>query len=195
MRRENRVIGDYEIVTSILFGEEEIAIGRNDLAQPGEKYLCGYIRGNSLVETLEGCIASDDFAEIMVLFGSRLVMEAKRIKEENTRIDEEIGEDKVFSKDDCEPITYLDILEKRVVVMDDTILRPEYKRGTSQLFFCTGGFGAQANARGRTCYVTRLYDGKQFGIPRQDIIGTISEDKLPEWAKNKLSEIQKEEQK
>ena len=48
---------------------------------------------------------------------------------------------------------------------------------------CTGGFGAQPNARGRSCFCTSLYDGHDTKFYRQDIIGIIAADDLPEWAK------------
>ena len=48
---------------------------------------------------------------------------------------------------------------------------------------CTGGFGAQPNARGRSCFCTSLYDGHDTKFYRQNIIGTIAAEDLPEWAK------------
>ena len=48
---------------------------------------------------------------------------------------------------------------------------------------CTGGFGAQPNPRGRTCYCVSLYDGSKTCFYRSDVLGTIEPEKLPEWAK------------
>ena len=51
---------------------------------------------------------------------------------------------------------------------------------------CTGGFGAQANARGRTCYCISLYDGRKTSFYRTDFLGVMDEKKLPEWAQKGL---------
>lgn len=51
---------------------------------------------------------------------------------------------------------------------------------------CTGGFGSQPNARGRTCYCISLYDGKQTSYYRSDVLGVIETDRLPQWAKEGL---------
>ncbi len=48
---------------------------------------------------------------------------------------------------------------------------------------CTGGFGAQKNARGRTCYCISLYSGKQTSFYRGDVLGVMDKRSLPEWAK------------
>ena len=61
----------------------------------------------------------------------------------------------------CKPISYEDSIENKVVVGKGSILRPEFRHANHQLMLCTGGFGAQANARGRTCYCISLYDGRK----------------------------------
>ena len=50
----------------------------------------------------------------------------------------------------------------------------------------TGGFGAQANARGRTCYCISLYDGRKTSFYRTDFLGVMEEKRLPEWAQKGL---------
>ena len=63
---------------------------------------------------------------------------------------------------------------------------------------CTGGFGSQANARGRTCYCISLYDGRQTSYYRSDVLGVIEPEKLPEWAQKgleKAKEIHEQEKK
>ena len=68
----------------------------------------------------------------------------------------------------------------------------------NKLMLCTGGFGAQANARGRTCYCISLFDGRQTSYYRSDVLGVIEPEKLPEWAKEglaKANEIREPERK
>lgn len=70
--------------------------------------------------------------------------------------------------------------------------------GLFNVMLCTGGFGAQANARGRTCYCISLFDGRQTSYYRSDVLGVIEPEKLPEWAKEglaKANEIREQERK
>lgn len=68
----------------------------------------------------------------------------------------------------------------------ECILRPEFRHANHQLMLCTGGFGAQANARGRTCCCISLYDGRKTSFYRTDFLGVMEEKKLPEWAQKGL---------
>ena len=99
---------------------------------------------------------------------------------------------------DCTPVTWEDAIENKVVVIKGNILRPEFRHANHQLMLCTGGFGAQANARGRTCYCISLFDGRQTSYYRSDVLGVIEPEKLPEWAKEglaKANEIREQERK
>ena len=86
----------------------------------------------------------------------------------------------------CKPISYEDSIENKVVVVKGSILRPEFRHANHQLMLCTGGFGAQANARGRTCYCISLYDGRKTSFYRTDFLGVMEEKRLPEWAQKGL---------
>ena len=98
----------------------------------------------------------------------------------------------------CSPVSYKDSIENKVVVVKGSILRPEFRHGNHQLMLCTGGFGAQANARGRTCCCISLYDGRKTSFYRTDFLGVMDEKKLPEWAQKgleKAKEIHAQEKK
>ena len=71
----------------------------------------------------------------------------------------------------------------KVIVIRGNVLRPEFRHASHQLMLCTGGFGAQKNARGRTCYCISLYSGKQTSFYRGDVLGVMDKRALPEWAK------------
>ena len=86
----------------------------------------------------------------------------------------------------CAPVSYKDSIENKVVVVKGSILRPEFRHANHQLMLCTGGFGAQANARGRTCYCISLYYGRKTSFYRTDFLGVMDEKKLPEWAQKGL---------
>ena len=193
MNNENRRIGDYNVLTSIKIGDHEIALCENEKASKDEVYLCEYIENNGIYERLTDCMVSDSYADIAVVFGERITEKAKEVQYLLDDISKEIGDDIELKKDDCLPVSFEDCIKDHVVVLRGDSLRPEYRRISSQLLLCTGGFGAQGNARGRTCFATSLYDGEKTLCLRGDILGILPEDKLPDWAKAKLNEIRQSE--
>ena len=98
--------------------------------------------------------------------------------------------DDEITEKDCKPISADDAIEDKVIVIRGNVLRPEFRHASHQLMLCTGGFGAQKNARGRTCYCTSLYGGKQTSFYRGDVLGVIDKRTLPQWAKDGLQKAQ-----
>ncbi len=189
MSNETRKVGDYEILTSVYIGEHEIVLCENSKAPSDKVFLCGYLEDNGIFVRLNNCLVSDSYAEIAEIFGERVVEKSKEVQKKLECIEKNIGNDTELKEDDCVPDYYKNSIEGRIVILKGDILRPEYRRASSQLLLCTGGFGAQASARGRCCFATRLYDGKNTQFRREDILGIVPEEKLPEWAKNKLEAI------
>ena len=60
----------------------------------------------------------------------------------------------------------------------------------NQLWYSEGGFGCSPTASGRAVYATCLGDGEQTRWNRADFIGVLKEEFLPDWAREKLTEIQ-----
>ena len=189
MSNKNRKVGDYEILSSVYIGEYEIVLCENSKAPSDKVFLCGYLEDNGIFVRLSNCLVSGSYAEIAEIFGERVTEKSKEVQKELERIEENIGSDTELKEDDCVPDSYKNSIEGKIVILKGDILRPEYRRASSQLLLCTGGFGAQANARGRSCFATRLYDGENTQFKREDVLGTIPEEKLPEWAKNRLEAI------
>ncbi|MGL6199672.1 MAG: hypothetical protein ACRC3H_12140 [Lachnospiraceae bacterium] len=99
-----------------------------------------------------------------------------------------------ITKDQCIPVQWSDSIEEKVVIIKASALRREYRSADQQLVYVTGGFGAQANARGSAVFGTNLYSGKESRWERRDIEGVIRPESMPDWAKLQLAEIQKIEQ-
>lgn len=74
----------------------------------------------------------------------------------------------------------------RVLIVDPSVLKDEYKTPDDQLFLATGGFGCRPNSRGRKVFGRFLKDGEETHFYREDFIGVIDEKHLPQWAKEKL---------
>lgn len=98
------------------------------------------------------------------------------------------GDDRVTADD------YKQSIRDKVVVIKPKAISPEHYAATSQLWLCTGGFGASASPRGRTCFCINLHDtGRQESFYRGDIMGTMDPAHLPNWAKVGLGSIQQTE--
>lgn len=195
---ETRKIGDYSVKYSMYIGHKDIALGENPNADKDERYMCCFVETNAIFERYSGVLVSDDFAEIAKVFGQRVADAAEEIVQENERACQEVGMNEELMAESCAPLSYEDSIENKVVVIKGSILRPEFRHANHQLMLCTGGFGAQANARGRTCYCISLYDGRKTSFYRTDFLGVMDEKKLPEWAQKgleKAKEIHAQEKK
>ena len=120
---------------------------------------------------------------------SVLKNEAELVIEEISKI--EVDTAPIYT-DGCTVIKSEDSIKNKVVVIRADVFKPEYQIATMQLQLCTGGFGCEPNSRGSACFCTNLYSGKESRYERRDILGIIEKDKLPEWAKQRLDEVQKE---
>ena len=193
--QEKRMAGDYVIIHALHIGDREIVLGENPAVVGDERYMCAFCQSNGLRANYTEVMVSDDYPELAKLFGERVAEQA-----EKTRID--LNGPKIqgipnapITAEGCEVIGYQHDLHGKIVVIKQEVLRPEYRRATSQLRLCTGGFGASPNSRGTACYCTELYSGKTSCFQRSDILGTIAQEKLPEWAKHYLEIVRQAEKK
>lgn len=80
----------------------------------------------------------------------------------------------------------------KVVVLSHKAMKEQYWSPENQLWLATGGFGCDPNASGRAVYATCLCDGESARWNREQIVGVLKEEFMPEWAIEKLQEIQQE---
>ena len=91
-----------------------------------------------------------------------------------------------YTAADCDQTGYDFPLNNKVIVLDKQAL-PE--NCPNQLFYCTGGNGANPNPIGRSVFLTSLSDGEQHRFWRSDVIGTLKPELLPDSAKLQLSQM------
>lgn len=96
----------------------------------------------------------------------------------------------MFDHTHCLPDTEKQDFEGKVVVLSPRILKEKSLTPQDQLWLCTGGFGSHAGARGRAVYATNLGDGEKTRWNRNDFIGVLADSHLPDWAREKLVELQ-----
>lgn len=100
----------------------------------------------------------------------------------------------LFDHTNCLPDTEKQDFEGKVIVLSPKTLKESCLTVQDQLWLCTGGFGAHAGANGRAVFAVNLADGEKTRWNRTDFTGVLAESNLPDWAKEKLSEIQEQKQ-
>lgn len=186
MNNEIRMAGSYEIIHAVHIGDREIVVGDNPVAAPDERFMCAHAVSNDFFCRYDDVITSDDFPEIMSLFGKRVTEQAEKTRAELIKPIIQGIDVTPFQKDDCQPISCTDDINGKVVVIKPEVFRREYQRATNQLKLVTGGFGASPNSRGSACFCVDLYTGKSSHFERSDIMGMLDRDQLPKWAQDHL---------
>lgn len=132
-------------------------------------------------------MVSDNFIEIAEIYNNRLKEQISQVKIEWEQI--KVPTD-IITAGMCYPLDYKKDINGKVVAIKADTLRPEYRRADKMLVLVTGGFGASANSRGNAVFTTNLYTGEHSRFERYDIQGEVKD--LPDWAKQRLKEIQSE---
>ena len=189
---EKRMAGSYEIFQALSIGAAEVVMGENPNAAPGERYMCALCTTNALFAQYSNLLVSDDYTEIMEVYGQRIREENEKLREELSRPEREGINDTPVSKEGFTPVTYDDDLKNKVILIKPEVFKREYQRATQQYQLCTGGFGASPNSRGSACYCVNLYSGKEDRFERQDVLGIVSKDQMPEWVKDGLKRAEKQ---
>ena len=192
MNEGKRKIGEYTVLCSVNVGEKEVILASNEQSTNGDKFMCGFAERNDLFELCSECMVSDDYIEIVHLFGSRVANEAELFKEQVEKLDIPIT---LITEADCIPDHYSKDINGKIIAIDPKVLKPEFQRADRQLYYVTGGFGASANSRGSAVFCTNLHTGKSTRYERMDVMGEIKPERLPEWAKEKAQELSNKKRK
>lgn len=185
---EKRMAGNYEVTTAFEIGTKEIIIGEDKTAAPDERFVVANYENNGIFERYVDALVGGDYAEIVKIFAERVKNEAEKVIDDKSKITVDMTP---ITKDGCQVLKADDSIKNKVVVIRADVFKPEYQIATKQLQLCTGGFGAEPNSRGSACFCTNLYSGKEARYERSDILGIIEKDDLPDWAKERLDEVQK----
>jgi hypothetical protein len=186
-----RMAGAYRIFLALHVGDKEIVVGENTEDQ-GEQYMCGFCETTEAFALYSDVVVSDDYLQIIELYGSRITEQAEKARAvAEAALEPQIDEAPITAKD-CNPITYADDIEGKIIVIKPDILRREYRFATHQIKLCEGGSGAHGNSRGNACFCVDLFSGRRSRFDRSDVLGTLDESKLPEWAKQGLEKIRTE---
>lgn len=186
---EKRMAGNYEVTTAFEIGTKEIIIGEDKTAAYDERFVVANYENNGIFERYVDALVGGDYAEIVKIFAERVKNEAEKVIDEKSKISVDMTP---ITKDGCQVLKADDSIKNKVVVIRADVFKPEYQISTKQLQLCTGGFGAEPNSRGSACFCTNIYSGKESRFERSDVLGIIEKDDLPDWAKERLDDVQRD---
>ncbi len=195
MNEEKRMAGSYEITHAMMIGDKEIVLGEDSDNRDGAMYICGFCEKNSLFAQYSELMCSDDYAEMVELFGQRILEQAQKTRAYFEKPTQQGIDDSPITAANCTVVDDNADLNGKVIVLRPDALRPEFRRATCQLKLCTGGFGASPRSRGSAVYCTDLYTGNHSRFERRDVLGVLDQKKLPEWAKQGLDRCKHEKAK
>ena len=96
----------------------------------------------------------------------------------------------LWNSEHCIPPDSLDF-ENKIMVLNPTGIKDEYKTPDYQLFYAQSGFGCSPTARGRQVYGRFLADGEYTHFERSRFLGQLKPGLVPDWAKEKVMEFEK----
>lgn len=149
-------------------------------------FMVGEKEVRDIVVKYDHITLTDDYLSALSDWHSRVGRQIKNLKAYRSALPDTV----VIRKDDVFPVSPdMSILNKVVAIRADVFLH-ETRFSSNQLYFVDGGFGAQADARGQSIFCESIFDGKKVRFKRQDVLGVLRGDRIPEWARERIGELQ-----
>ncbi len=82
----------------------------------------------------------------------------------------------------------------KLLVIRADVLKEECRTPENQLFLASGGFGCSPDSSGRKVFGQFLNDGEKTHFYREDFAGIIDEQHIPQWATEKMEQIQAQQE-
>ena len=77
----------------------------------------------------------------------------------------------------------------KVLILRPAVLKEDCWSPQNQLWYGETGFGCSPTSSGRAVYATCLGDGEKTRWNREDFVGVLDEQYLPDWAQERLNEL------
>lgn len=81
----------------------------------------------------------------------------------------------------------------KLLIIRADVLKEEVRTPENQLFLAVGGFGCSPEKSGRKVFGEFLSDGEKTHFYRQDFVGVIADEHIPDWARERLLEHSEEQ--
>jgi hypothetical protein len=186
---DKRFIGDtgYAVARSEWVGGKEFLLAENPQADASERFMVATYEQKAFLGQYSDCVVGDEYGDAAQEFEKRVNTAREEIESE---LDGRGFPTELFTAEHCIPHDYAQDLHKKVVAIKADCLAAEYRRGSEQLMYVTGGFGASGGSRGTAVFCVQLSDGKKARYERYQVLGIVKE--MPDWAKQRLDSIKKE---
>lgn len=188
MNDEETVIDGYKIIYQMNIGTITFFIGEKSINEMNSEYITGrmsLIFGGG-IKVYSVHLASENYQDVLNCYLSD-------INQENSKV---INEQKerpkgIVMSEDCHSIyDYQSLIGKVVVLKPDTLYK-QYQNISNQLYLADGGFGCNPKGSGNAIFAINLYTEETSRIEKYELLGVMKEEKLSEWAKEKLKTIKK----
>ena len=187
MMDKKRMIENFEIIHSIQIGARELVVG----VSPELEFMCCFCTQDDIAEYYSEAISSNEYLEIMELYADRLKGQIAAVQAQRKTLHIPLD---MLGREHCFPLLDGDDITNKVVAITPASLRYEYQRADCQLILVTGGSGARSNPRGTAVYGVNVFTGRRSGRWRRgDILGEVRPECLPQWAKDHLRIIEREQ--
>ncbi len=187
MMDKKRMIENFEIIHSIQIGARELVVG----VSPELEFMCCFCTQDDIAEYYSEAMSSNDYLEIMELYADRLKGQIAAVQAQRKTLHIPLD---MLGREHCFPLLDGDDITNKVVAITPASLRYEYQRADCQLILVTGGSGARSNPRGTAVYGVNVFTGRRSGRWRRgDILGEVRPECLPQWAKDHLRIIEREQ--
>lgn len=189
--KHKKVINGYTVEAEVSVGTKRMIFGISEDRTKQYPYMKCIATENELFESYDNAVVCDNYAEALRLFADDIKAEAVILETEQRALGD-AGE-YCYNSEEVRPVYFCDSVKGKVVAIGESELSHGYKDRAHQLFYVTGGFGAEPNSRGNACYCYNLYSGEKDRIERYQIIGYLEEKELPAFAANGLRDIKNKE--
>jgi hypothetical protein len=185
-QQEKGMISDsgYAVLLSERVGGKELLLAENPQAEEPKRYMIATYEQRAFWGQYSDGVVGDNYNEMAQEFEKRVNTAREEIESE---LDKRGLPVELFTAEHCVPHNYGQDLKGKVVAIKAESLSPVYRRGSEQLVYVMGGFGANPNARGTAVFCIQLSDGEQTRFNRNDVLGIVKE--LPDWVKARLTAV------
>lgn len=192
MSDEKRMADSYEVTAAVKIDSTEVVLAEDTKADM--PYMVANCKPPNFLGIREytEIVVGDDYLVMLNEFTRRITEFVTVAQTER----EERGISNVpLTAADCIPGSKDADYTNQVVVIKAESLTPSARTADNQIVYAWNGNGCRPNARGTAVYATALFSGEKARWERYDVAGIIDPVKMPDWAKEKLAELQKPKEK
>lgn len=192
MQQEKKIIGEgYVLEYEVYAAERRIIFAVNPDRKAKNRFMTCFYRHNDIVGEYYDVLVSDDYIEMMKDFAERIKTDVETLEAERKTLG--LADTSCLEKEHL-LCTGRDIdIHNQIVAIYPRYLLDGCQDIAHQLYYVTGGFGANANSRGNACFCYNLYTGKETRIERPEVFGIVRPECVPDFAKETLNKIKEKE--